>query len=63
MYPNLEIDEPMQKLRGERVNSGFSLLTELNDEEAKEKCMLELLHSLPDANYYTITFMIEHLVR
>lgn len=25
--------------------------------------MLELLHSLPDANYYTIVFMIEHLVR
>jgi breakpoint cluster region protein len=25
--------------------------------------MLELLHSLPEANYYTIVFMIEHLVR
>lgn len=25
--------------------------------------MLELLHSLPEANYYTIVFMIEHLIR
>jgi len=25
--------------------------------------MLELLHSLPDANYYTIVYMLEHLVR
>lgn len=25
--------------------------------------MLELLHNLPDANYYTIVYMIEHLVR
>lgn len=37
--------------------------SELQNEEAKEKCMLELLHSLPDANYYTIVYMLEHLVR
>ena len=43
--------------------SFFVFLPELKDEEAKEKCMLELLHSLPDANYYTIAFMIEHLAR
>ena len=40
-----------------------SLIAELKDEDSKEKCMLDLLHSLPDANYYTIAFMIEHLVR
>lgn len=35
----------------------------LQNDEAKEKCMLELLHSLPDGNYYTIIYMIEHLMR
>ncbi|KAL4224066.1 hypothetical protein ACF0H5_017523 [Mactra antiquata] len=35
----------------------------LQNEETKEKCMLELLHSLPESNYYTIVFMMEHLVR
>ncbi|KAL3856236.1 hypothetical protein ACJMK2_011013 [Sinanodonta woodiana] len=40
----------------------FLHLVELSDEEAKEKCMLELLHSLPEPNYYTIVHMIEHLV-
>ncbi|XP_060576967.1 active breakpoint cluster region-related protein-like [Ruditapes philippinarum] len=41
----------------------FIQTIQLQNEEAKEKCMLELLHSLPEANYYTIVFMIEHLVR
>ncbi|XP_046569347.1 breakpoint cluster region protein-like isoform X2 [Haliotis rubra] len=35
----------------------------LSDKEAQEKCMLGLLHNLPDANYYTIVTLMEHLVR
>ena len=35
----------------------------LQNEDTKEKVMLELLHQLPDANYYTIVYIIEHLVR
>ncbi|KAL5016299.1 hypothetical protein ScPMuIL_005888 [Solemya velum] len=35
----------------------------LSDAEAKEKCLLQLLHSLPDANYYTILYLLKHLVK
>ncbi|XP_050407938.1 active breakpoint cluster region-related protein isoform X1 [Patella vulgata] len=40
----------------------FKETIRLSDEEAKEKCMLSLLHNLPDANYYTIVHLIDHLV-
>ena len=49
--------------RASTNNASFFSFSELQNEGAKEKCMLELLHSLPDANYYTIVYMIEHLVR
>ena len=39
------------------------LFTALADEVSKEKCMLQLLHSLPDVNYYCIVSVIEHLVK
>ena len=39
------------------------LFTALADEDSKEKCMLQLLHSLPDVNYYCIVSVIEHLVK
>ncbi|XP_033748083.1 LOW QUALITY PROTEIN: active breakpoint cluster region-related protein-like [Pecten maximus] len=35
----------------------------LKDLPSKEKCMLQLLHDLPDENYYTIVSVIEHLVK
>ncbi|XP_071180884.1 active breakpoint cluster region-related protein-like isoform X1 [Mytilus edulis] len=35
----------------------------LADEDSKEKCMLQLLHNLPDVNYYCIVSVIEHLVK
>lgn len=55
-----ELPEP---LFTDKQYKSFTQAVELKDEEGKEKCMLELLHSLPDANYYTIAFMIEHLAR
>ncbi|CAL1545920.1 unnamed protein product [Lymnaea stagnalis] len=35
----------------------------LSDEEAKAQCMLSLLHGLPDTNYYTIVYLLEHLLK
>lgn len=35
----------------------------LADEDSKEKCLLQLLHNLPDVNYYCIVSVIEHLVK
>ncbi|KAH9525484.1 hypothetical protein Btru_001524, partial [Bulinus truncatus] len=35
----------------------------LSDEEARAQCMLSLLHSLPDINYYTIVSLLEHLLK
>ena len=47
------------------IDEGVSVwcVTELNDEEGKEKCMLSLLHKLPDINYYTAVYLLEHLLR
>jgi hypothetical protein len=38
------------------------VISELSDEEGKENCMLSLLHNLPDINYYTAVFLLEHLL-
>ncbi|XP_076453329.1 uncharacterized protein LOC143288590 [Babylonia areolata] len=35
----------------------------LNDKEGKEKCMLSLFYNLPDINYYTAVYILEHLLR
>ncbi|KAK3083859.1 hypothetical protein FSP39_004234 [Pinctada imbricata] len=35
----------------------------LHDGDAKEKVFLELVHDLPDENYYTVVSVIEHLVK
>ena len=45
------------------VTSSIIPFSELQNEEAKEKCLLDILHSLPEANYYTIVYIVEHLVR
>ncbi|XP_052270328.1 active breakpoint cluster region-related protein-like isoform X21 [Dreissena polymorpha] len=55
-----ELPEP---LFTDSCYQSFVQTNQLQNEETKEKCMLELLHGLPDANYYTIVCMLEHLVR
>ncbi|KAL8613154.1 hypothetical protein ACOMHN_042963 [Nucella lapillus] len=35
----------------------------LSDAEGQEKCMVSLLHSLPNTNYYTAVYLLEHLHR
>lgn len=35
----------------------------LHDGDAKEKVFLQLLHDLPNENYYCIVAIVEHLVR
>ncbi|XP_048241269.1 breakpoint cluster region protein-like isoform X1 [Haliotis rufescens] len=55
-----ELPEP---LFTEANYTNFVESLRLSDKEAKEKCMLGLLHNLPDANYYTIVTLLEHLVR
>lgn len=39
------------------------LLSGLHDGDAKEKVFLQLLHDLPNENYYCIVAIVEHLVR
>ena len=41
----------------------ITLSTELSDAEGKEKCMLSLFHNLPDINYYTAVYLLEHLFK
>ncbi|XP_052798949.1 uncharacterized protein LOC128230579 isoform X2 [Mya arenaria] len=55
-----ELPEP---LFTETHYKSFIQTSQLQNADAKERCMLELLHGLPDANYYTIVYMMEHLVR
>ncbi|XP_067649209.1 active breakpoint cluster region-related protein-like [Haliotis asinina] len=55
-----ELPEP---LFTEANYTNFVDSLQLSDKEAQEKCMLGLLHNLPDANYYTIVTLLEHLVR
>ena len=38
-------------------------ISALHDGDAKEKVFLEILHDLPDENYYTVVSVVEHLVR
>ncbi|KAL8574329.1 hypothetical protein ACOMHN_015860 [Nucella lapillus] len=35
----------------------------LTDKEGKERCMLSLFYNLPDINYYTAVYLLEHLLR
>lgn len=37
--------------------------SDLSDAEAKEKCMISLLFNLPEPNFSTIVYLLEHLVR
>ncbi|XP_059141298.1 uncharacterized protein LOC131929110 [Physella acuta] len=55
-----ELPEP---LFTESSYQNFVDTLKLSDEEAKAQCMLSLLHSLPDVNYYTIVSLMEHLLR
>nr|KAG5690938.1 hypothetical protein BaRGS_034324 [Batillaria attramentaria] len=55
-----ELPEP---LFTEANYTSFVDALKLSDEEAKEKCMLTLLHDLPDTNYYTIVYLLEHLIK
>lgn len=41
----------------------ITLLSGLHDGDAKEKVFLQLLHDLPNENYYCIVAIVEHLVR
>jgi hypothetical protein len=41
----------------------FSKIVGLHDGDAKEKVFLQLLHDLPNENYYCIVAIVEHLVR
>ncbi|XP_069135362.1 active breakpoint cluster region-related protein-like [Argopecten irradians] len=55
-----ELPEP---LFTEANYKAFISTVGLKDLPSKEKCMLQLLHDLPDENYYTIVSVIEHLVK
>ncbi|KAH3857559.1 hypothetical protein DPMN_100169 [Dreissena polymorpha] len=55
-----ELPEP---LLTDSCYQSFVQTNQLQHEETKEKCMLEVLHGLPDANYYTIVSMLEHMIR
>ncbi|XP_021361424.1 active breakpoint cluster region-related protein-like isoform X2 [Mizuhopecten yessoensis] len=55
-----ELPEP---LFTEANYKAFISTAGLKDLPSKEKCMLQLLHDLPDENYYTIVSVVEHLVK
>ncbi|BFZ04589.1 hypothetical protein BsWGS_07628 [Bradybaena similaris] len=55
-----ELPEP---LFTEASYKSFIDTLKLSDEEAKTQCMLTLLHGLPDTNYYTVVYLLEHLVK
>ncbi|XP_076434762.1 uncharacterized protein LOC143274737 [Babylonia areolata] len=53
-----ELPEP---LFTEASYTNFVDALKLSDAEGKEKCMLSLLHNLPDINYYTAVYLLEHM--
>ncbi|XP_064612092.1 active breakpoint cluster region-related protein-like isoform X2 [Liolophura sinensis] len=55
-----ELPEP---LFTEALYCNFIDSLALADAEAKEKCMLSLLHSLPDPSLRTVLYLIDHLIR
>lgn len=55
-----ELPEP---LFTEANYKAFVSTVGLKDLPSKEKCMLQVLHDLPDENYYTIVSVMEHLVK
>ncbi|KAK6968674.1 active breakpoint cluster region-related protein, partial [Biomphalaria glabrata] len=55
-----ELPEP---LFTEANYQNFIDTLKLKDEEARGQCMLNLLHGLPDINYYTIVSLLEHLLK